>query len=638
MRIETAHLPEFGLDVSWAMCRNPMCANFGVYFEGTIPKDRKQTSDDRYYVRLIPGGRDRLVGVIECRYCGQSSRLASNKAIRPIARYFLSLSLPFADCPNTECQNHGVNLFERWDGHRPARERPYRRVDDHKARCRACGKSFWFGAPLGVMTKPPKEKRATGKGAEAPHGEKAKIREVRALWSSILDGVRTKRSVSDTIESEEGLPIANYYPYLENMGLRLHDYHCYRNARLLRADIANRDTAIRLYTDILEASLKADRSDRRHALLPFIVTTAIVKRTVYVVAAHPFFLPTAFCPDARALRRDYRRLDFETEWGGLLHESESDATMSTDEAVEAVPDIGRGGYFVKSPYAQVAHFLVVQKLLSRFRTMHNFMDGAKELYTASLVAYRERILAGRPGANAPDDKRKRNLPTAEVVVFQHQKDKNKQTAPVERPIGKEAKRAALSKAWNEAEERFGDHEMPKDLLKQASSTKDPRVRASLFRRAFKGGYSEVSKWAWLEFPPPSIAYRDPRTLWLTRMPGKTFSRHGKALLMQATLQPVDSIFDSIRARVLSMKRPGTTASGRGYRESYALPKVVMAELAVYLLMRNYALRRKTEQKIVPAEAMGLVTPGAARPNPLDIAWEFRLSITHAKRISGWLRS
>ena len=164
------------------------------------------------------------------------------------------------------------------------------------------------------------------------------------------------------------------------------------------------------------------------------------------------------------------------------------------------------------------------------------------------------------------------------------------------------------------------------------------MRASLFRRAFKGGYSEVGKWAWLEFPPPSIAYRDPRTLWLTRMPGKTFSRQGKVLLMQATLQPVDSIFNSMRARVLSMKRPGTTASGRGYRESYALPKVVMAELAVYLLLRNYALRRKTEQKIVPAEAMGLVTPGAALPNALDIAWEYRLSITHAKRISGWLRS
>ena len=34
MRIEPVELPEFGLSVSWAMCRNAMCANFGIPFEG----------------------------------------------------------------------------------------------------------------------------------------------------------------------------------------------------------------------------------------------------------------------------------------------------------------------------------------------------------------------------------------------------------------------------------------------------------------------------------------------------------------------------------------------------------------------------------------------------------------------------
>ena len=110
MRIEPAYLPEFGLDVSWAMCRNPMCASFGIRFEGEIPGGRKQTADEHYYFRVVPAARGRPVGVLQCRYCGQSSRLASNQAIRPIAHYFLSLSLPFADCPNAQCQNHGVNL------------------------------------------------------------------------------------------------------------------------------------------------------------------------------------------------------------------------------------------------------------------------------------------------------------------------------------------------------------------------------------------------------------------------------------------------------------------------------------------------------------------------------------------------
>ena len=34
MRIESAYLPEFGLSVSRAMCRNPMSVNFGIPFEG----------------------------------------------------------------------------------------------------------------------------------------------------------------------------------------------------------------------------------------------------------------------------------------------------------------------------------------------------------------------------------------------------------------------------------------------------------------------------------------------------------------------------------------------------------------------------------------------------------------------------
>ena len=99
MQIEAADLPEFGLGVSWAMCRNPMCANFGIHFEGEIPEGRKQASDDHYLVRLVSGTRGRPVGEILCRDCGQSARLASNKAIRPIARYFLSLSLPLPTAP-----------------------------------------------------------------------------------------------------------------------------------------------------------------------------------------------------------------------------------------------------------------------------------------------------------------------------------------------------------------------------------------------------------------------------------------------------------------------------------------------------------------------------------------------------------
>ena len=51
MRIEASYLPEFGLAVNWAMCRNPMCEQFGIGFEGELSAGRKQVSDKQYAVR-----------------------------------------------------------------------------------------------------------------------------------------------------------------------------------------------------------------------------------------------------------------------------------------------------------------------------------------------------------------------------------------------------------------------------------------------------------------------------------------------------------------------------------------------------------------------------------------------------------
>ena len=649
MRIESVDLPEFGLSVNWAMCRNPMCANFGIHFEGDLPEGRKQVSDDHYVVRLSSGARGRTVGEIQCRYCGQSSRLASNRAIRPIARHFLSLSLPFADCSNAECQNHGINVFEHWTGKGSGLPRHYRRAGDHKARCSACKRVFALGTPLDVANPAAHEaKKNRDEAAQRLADKKARhvARETRAYFKTVIEGVRTNRSLTNTIEFTEmdvdrgsdetvDVVIPGYYRTLKRIGDRLRDHHAYRNARLLRADIANRDEPIGLFTDVLDISLKAFRADRRHALLKVIATTAIVDGTIFVIAAHPFFLPTALCPSDEALRSDHGKPEFMRAWAALEHTDTATPAYTTDESIEAVPDLGRGGLFIRSPYAELAHFLVVQKMLTRFRTLHNTMDGARHMFPAALVAYRDRILAGRPEPGRAVDKRRRAPRTAEVVLFQH--DTTPKSTFGARPAPTERTEETLKDAWDAAEKRWADQEVPADLLQGAVGRRNPRVLAQLFRRAFQGGYSESGGWAWLKYPPPSAAYRNPRTLWLTRMPGKTFDSHGKAVLAGATLQPVDSIFNSIRSRVIGAERPERTAKGQSYRKSYVKPEVALAELSIYLFARNYSLRARTKQKTIPAKPMGLMAPKAPRPKMLDLAWTFRLDIEHALRISGWLR-
>lgn len=47
MKIEPVYLPEFGLELNTAMCRNPMCENFGVDLDVEIPEGRRQASSKR---------------------------------------------------------------------------------------------------------------------------------------------------------------------------------------------------------------------------------------------------------------------------------------------------------------------------------------------------------------------------------------------------------------------------------------------------------------------------------------------------------------------------------------------------------------------------------------------------------------
>ena len=139
---ETTHpfapvcLPEFDLAVSWAMCRNPRCENFCIHYDGPAPAGEGDTVQDARYRITTSDGR------IRCKYCGQSFTLKSNRAIRPLARHFLSLSLPFADCPDPDCRNHGWNAFEHFFDQPGVHLRRYRRFGPHRMACRRCGRTF----------------------------------------------------------------------------------------------------------------------------------------------------------------------------------------------------------------------------------------------------------------------------------------------------------------------------------------------------------------------------------------------------------------------------------------------------------------------------------------------------------------
>ena len=593
--LEPARLREFGASVSWLMCRNALCENFGVRYDGPQPDGgAKGVSDARYRLDLASGRA-------KCRCCRLSFQMLSNQSVRPLARHFLSLSLPFADCPEPECANHGVNLFEHCPPKGAPGPRRYRWSAPRQAVCRACQRRFVVG--------------------EALHA--ARGRALRKSIGAMVESVRMGVSVTKATEAKR-IATGTYYARLLRCGARIRDNHAWRNAKLLHPRFADGERPLLVQTDALDVSLQRFGDGARHQLMKLLASVVVLPdiRSFFVLAAHPFLLPQGCCPDLKELEDDAGRPAFARHWDGIEHLLQGDAGASAAKSMEALPDLSRKGCFMRSPHAELAHFLVVGKMLSRFRRVHFHMDGDKPLRTAALVAFAERIRSG----------------AVEIALFQHDKGEGRRRAPRGRAPTEAQRNRHLDQAWTAMERRFAERLNPKGQLPLRADPQDAKARAQAFRSAFKGAYSETGGWAWLEHPPDSRQYARPRALWLTRTHGQTLE-DGRELLLHASLQSVDSAFNAMREQVRSLGRPEFRSQpGRGYRSRYVDVDVAMCELWLYLLMRNYAIRPKTKQRGVPAQALRLAARKGRAPDLVEIALSFRLGRRHAERMSAWMRT
>ena len=119
------------------MCKNPMCEHFGQFFDAV--RDRAGNPASRYRVaRKRSGSKGRVLVKLKCRGCGQSATVHAGSSLRPVARHFRSESLPFADCVNEACTNHGVNAFEQIGRPTGPGHARYRVNGPHVLICAAC--------------------------------------------------------------------------------------------------------------------------------------------------------------------------------------------------------------------------------------------------------------------------------------------------------------------------------------------------------------------------------------------------------------------------------------------------------------------------------------------------------------------
>ena len=607
------------------MCRNSCCPNFGVPYGGPSNPGSGTLSGD-------VGRIKRDDGKYQCKACEQSFDLKSNRAIRQIARYFLSLSLPYADCHDPTCLNHGANVFEHYTRpgvhvgpwpHQPAsgpvkKGRRYRRKSEHRVLCRGCGDAF----PLGIP-------RWVAKGDEAA-----------AQCEELLLAMARKDNVSDTYNLGD-MGVGEIYSRQSRVAGRLRDWLAWQNAKLLRPGFWSKAGCAHVQTDDMVISLRRPRKARaksaphptaRHQAFVVTVSTISLEGTHYILAVHPHYLPPPHCPkpDELVLERRLRVPAWASPWAALWHEFEPGRERNAPS-----PNISLAGKFIHEHYAHLAHFLVVGKLLAQCPQVFHYIDGSKPLMAAAVTAFAERIKAG----------------TSEVAVLQRNPKE-----PTRRRVPKGE--GQLKKTLGEWEARVKEQiDDPALFDLGGDEALERKVLAKVWKTAPRSAYTDKSKWAWLEWPPSAEAVRDPRTLWLTWMPGKT-TEQGFEFLKRATLRSVDSSHHSLRSRAEGAVRASyRTKAGPAFGESSVNPIGVYNELIVAMVLFNFSRKRKewSKYETTPADEMG-VAPNTNRSSwkkrkgkpisPLveahprdffDLAWNFRLGLREAEMMAKWPR-
>ena len=633
-------LPEFGVSVGWAMCRNTMCANFGVQYEGPASGEGHMVYDDRYSINTDTG---RFL----CRYCDHAFDLRSNRAIRVVARHFLSQSLPFASCQNAECKNFGFNAFEHHPHGRPVPWSLYRHKEGHRMLCRACtGKDSRFN--LGVPLNLPLTRVAMTTVREA---KKKKLREAEedsardsaqdpkkttdaaiSLLRSVFKGAMYYRSMSMIVEDFE-VSSNVYYKQLKNGAARLRDLLAWRNAKLLQEKFSKTEAPVRVYTDtfIVPLSRRGKGPRYTHLHVPLSVVDLPKDNTYYILAAHPGFLPKEFCQnDITELQREVSGPAHTSPWDCAEHTLSMDPLLPTDKQTAKLPDVGRGGWFTRSPYTELAHLLTVRKMLSRFPKVYHYMDGDQKQSAAALTVFADDIRAGR----------------CEIALYQRlsrpEEDAARERWPKPPKEREEQLKGKLDAQWKIRESRCDKRAV---VWRQSDPT-DPKTTARLFAPARIGARS-TGDWDWLKFPPPGPRYPGGLTLWLTRRPDVTYEEVGRELLWTTSTLPVDRAHSHLRDDARALERTNVRAEpGRSYRNAYRDPLAVCAELWIAMFWRNFGprntprlrLKDGEQPRLTPAQSMEIGRSNDPwKPDLATLAWHFRLGIRDAVRMSQWLQ-
>ncbi len=598
--VESSSLPNFSIDTN--CCRNPACENFGVS-EKDIP-DRKHG-----YVYTEVDGKLKF----KCNRCKQNREAYSNLSVLEAFHRSLQNSIPYASCPNPECKNHTVNLFEHYHGDLRDKHRKYYRInveDDTKqryqARCRSCSKSFPLSQPLRLHTR----NRRTWQ------------KDIETFINAVVDGLGPS-NVMNQMRVHADL----YYSQLRAASNALMNYNNLHLVNLMKKDYPHKP--MRIYTDCIVCSIKTHRKDQRHLKMKIIVSSCHHNNRSLILAFHPLFDQNDI--DDMVLITDQKLPLHQRRYDYLEH-------PFNRKDNDPLPLLGVGGYLMDEFYAYMGHFLVLRKLLTKVPLLHFYMDGEKALYNAALLSFSARIKSECCDVvvrKMEKEKSGSKARTSGVLDQRYQFLRNKAVQEYKKanpgsktPNNQDLQRFLLAEEMKSVNQAIMEKKVGKN--RELFPLPLSRIYTTAISQSKKAGNN-----FWVTHRLPNKYNAESRMLWLTRSMSRSNGDYELDLYLNGLIFYIDNVFSSFRDRSSMAARPRATATGhKSYNRNPELPVNLIKDFTINVAFWNFFLKFRSKKKETIAYVHGLVK----KPESPKIKHIFktRYTFTNAIRMSKWL--
>jgi transposase-like protein len=569
---EGTRIPEEINRIQVNFCKNPRCPNFGV------PASTKEQPRGS---KVREGGRDSytMSGVsgrgytssIRCDLCRETLPLKSNQAIvEEIGRLSAYLVETPIMCPNTQCENHTIDI-----GADKSRYRPYGKTKAGSRRylCRLCQRAFVIGTPAPRHKKPYKNipvfRLLVNKMPLKRICEAADI-SMPTLYDKI-DFIH-RQCLNFAADHERRLlrdmPIRRLYLAVDRQDYLVNwsQTEDKRNIQLSAAGTADNTTGY-----VFGLHLNFDPSLDRDAVEFDATEAGDYEKKRHFRKYARLWLPGDYI-DAmeRGRMRHFASKSLPREIESTYQETDERDDIEVSESLDETIRLPRKGMQVHSEYTLYAHFFFLRQLLSGVEKVRFFLDQESGIRAACLSAFVDEIKQGN----------------CDAFYVRINKD-----------LTIDDRRKALSqskKEWNA-------------LRAKNSGLTDSALKLLIIKERIKA-VKTYGKWGdrWVVHPFPNLAEPEKAVCFLTDTENRYDEDHIAWLYNKASLHAIDRFFMQARRRMSLLERPISTPSSLGRRwHGYSPynPGILIKMLDIFRVFYNFVEAGKDKQ--TPAMRLGL---------------------------------